>query len=294
MPAVAPAPAGLVQAKAASSVGAWLLAGTVLAVLAYAWANRLEGDLTPKTGTGYLLGIVGATMMLSLLLYPLRKSWKLLSRAGSVRLWFTAHMILGVIGPALIVLHSNFSLRSTNATVAMSLLLAVVASGILGRYVYARLGAGVNGQRVSLTGLLADAQHLRAAFGAEMEHAPAIEAAITAYEDEAQALRQMRFGSIRAWLYLGSRTRACRRFVIAEAEAILEAHALRARWTPKTLEEHLAAANAHFDAYFATIQRAASLHFFERLFRFWHVFHLPLFLLLILAAIGHVIAVHMY
>ena len=46
--------------------------------------------------------------------------------------------------------------------------------------------------------------------------------------------------------------------------------------------------------YFAAVNKAAAFAFYERLFALWHVLHMPLFILLVLAAIVHVVAVHLY
>ena len=55
----------------------------VAVVLGYAWTQRNEGHITAEYGIGYWLGITGATMMLLLLLYPLRKRIRfLLALAG--------------------------------------------------------------------------------------------------------------------------------------------------------------------------------------------------------------------
>jgi hypothetical protein len=42
------------------------------------------------------------------------------------------------------------------------------------------------------------------------------------------------------------------------------------------------------------IGRVAQFSFYERLFALWHVLHLPIFLLMIISALFHVLAVHMY
>ena len=42
------------------------------------------------------------------------------------------------------------------------------------------------------------------------------------------------------------------------------------------------------------VRRAAELQSYERLFALWHVFHLPFFYLLVVTALIHVLAVHMY
>jgi hypothetical protein len=42
------------------------------------------------------------------------------------------------------------------------------------------------------------------------------------------------------------------------------------------------------------VRRVAALQSYERLFSIWHVFHLPFFYMLVVAALIHVLAVHMY
>jgi hypothetical protein len=44
----------------------------------------------------------------------------------------------------------------------------------------------------------------------------------------------------------------------------------------------------------AAVKKAAALAFYERLFRLWHVLHVPLFFLLVIAAIIHVFAAHYF
>jgi hypothetical protein len=215
-------------------------------------------------------------------------------RSGSVRQWFTIHMLLGVLGPTLIVIHSNFTLKSTNATVAMTIMLLVVASGLFGRYIYSQIHVGMSGKRSDLRGLLADVAAMREAFGVDMEHAPEIRSQLVTFEAQAKALRTSKFGSFRATVLLVPRSRRLQRQVKAEAQAIISARALREHWDAATHRRRVEAALAQLDVYISTVRRASSLHFFARLFRLWHVLHMPLFLLLIMVAIGHVIAVHLY
>ena len=44
----------------------------------------------------------------------------------------------------------------------------------------------------------------------------------------------------------------------------------------------------------SVLRKFAQLRAFERLFALWHVVHYPLFMVLVLAAVVHVLAVHMY
>jgi hypothetical protein len=44
----------------------------------------------------------------------------------------------------------------------------------------------------------------------------------------------------------------------------------------------------------AAVRKAAAFAFYERLFRLWHVLHLPLFFILIMAAVIHIVAAHLF
>jgi hypothetical protein len=48
------------------------------------------------------------------------------------------------------------------------------------------------------------------------------------------------------------------------------------------------------DEHLRRVRRVAELGSYERMFSLWHVFHLPFFYMLIVAALVHVLAVHMY
>ena len=213
-----------VSAKATGNeqrAGTWPVAelafcSVVIASLGYAYWVRREGLLTPAAGIGYYLGIAGSLMMLSLLLYPLRKTWKVLQNAGSVHLWFNVHAAFGILGPALVIAHSNFELNSTNATVAMAIMLLVVASGVIGRYIYSLIHVGMSGKRAQLSELLDDADALRHAFGKDMQLAPEIEAELKAYEEEVLKSRKSALGSFAASLFVSARSRAVQSQIIGK------------------------------------------------------------------------------
>ena len=93
--------------------------GAAFATLAGFLLTRRYELVDPEYGAGYWLGIVGAALMAILLLYPLRKRLRVLHGLGSTRHWFRMHMIFGVLGPILILYHSNFTSGSLNSNVAM-------------------------------------------------------------------------------------------------------------------------------------------------------------------------------
>ena len=160
----------------------------VVVVLSIGWLNRDDNGLTPVSGVGYWLGIAGSGLMLLLLLYPLRKRLPSLQVIGTVAFWFRAHMILGVVGSALILWHANFRLGSINSSVALVTMLVVAMSGIVGRYLYRKVHLGLYGRKAEVREILADIDLLKALFdlfaeildymceiGAAYESAPDVE-----------------------------------------------------------------------------------------------------------------------
>lgn len=112
------------------------------------WAARDQRYLVAESGIGYWFGIIGGSMMLVLLIYPLRKRFRRWAVIGSVKSWFRIHMILGVAGPVIIIFHSGFKLGSFNSSVAFFCMLTVAISGLVGRKLYEGIHHGLYGSKV--------------------------------------------------------------------------------------------------------------------------------------------------
>src|SRR5262249_55531378 len=114
---------------------------------------------------GYALGIIGGSLMLLLFLYSARKRIPWLRFLGPSAHWFRFHMVLGVLGPLCILYHSNFALGATNSNVALFCMLTVAGSGLIGRYIYARIHHGLYGSKLTLGELRKGADNLRTSSG---------------------------------------------------------------------------------------------------------------------------------
>jgi hypothetical protein len=265
-----------------------------LAALWIGWAARNEGHLTPEKGTGYWLGIAGGVAMLLLLLYPFRKRVAFLRYIGSVSAWFKIHMLLGLLGPILILYHANFKLGSTNSNVAMISMLTVAISGIAGRYLYGKIHLGLYGRRAAIGDVLADAESWQQTLGDDLPQAKEIQALLTAFSNDATSPRGSIGASTLVLLALPWRARRCRRQVLARANEMIAGQALQQGWSRWARGRQRSLVRGHLKQYFSAVKRAAAFAVFERLFALWHVLHLPLFILLILTATLHVIAVHTF
>ncbi|MBX2805100.1 MAG: pyridine nucleotide-disulfide oxidoreductase [Hyphomicrobiales bacterium] len=271
-----------------------LFCAAILGVLYASWSQRNEGHLTPETGVGYWLGITGATIILILILYPLRKRVRFLRALGRVPTIFRLHMIFGIVGPTLIVVHSNWHLYSLNATVAMTAMLTVVASGIVGRYLYSKVHMGLYGRKAEVRQILADASVLKRALGEDLPQTEQLLEQLQAFE--ADVLGPRRSFLVQSWvlLTLGIRQRFLRNRLLRMARVAINKEGVRRGWSAGARKKRVALVREHLGLYFATTKKAARFGVYERLFAVWHMLHMPLFFLLAAAAVVHVIAVHLY
>jgi hypothetical protein len=248
--------------------------------------------ITPETGMGYILGIVGGSMMILLLIYPLRKRMQALAPIGSVKLWFNIHMVLGVLGPLLVLFHANFRTGATNSNVALWCMLLVSGSGLIGRYFYTRIHSKMSGSHETLSGLRGQLNRLqmvssRLAFVPDFaERVSTLEAVMTARLESIPGLLRPLVVLVRAWqarLRMYSHLRRS-----ARAHALL--HNIPVSRMQREVQAARELARRHIDA----VRRVTELTTYERLFSLWHVLHLPLFFMLLVAGIVHVVAVHVY
>ena len=278
-----------------SRVSPVLVAIAVGSILFVGWMQRDEEYLTPETGLGYWLGIYGGSAMLMLLIYSLRKRYQVLRVIGSVPFWFRFHMMLGIAGPVLIIFHSNFSLGSLNSNVALFTMLMVAASGIVGRYLYGKIHLGLYGRKAEIKEILADADSLKEQLGDEFL---AMQHIVDGLNEFSQRLeKRTPRGLVSSFLSGGAlavSTRLSRGKIVAEARRLVRKEARSRGWSWRERRRRLAKVTEIVNSYFGAVLKAAEFTFYERLFALWHVLHLPLFFLMVMAAVIHVWAVHHY
>jgi hypothetical protein len=281
-------------AKPLLDLGPLLFAAVVIAALYLGWINRDEGHITAESGLGYWLGIIGSLMMLLLLLYPLRKRARFLRGLGRVPAWFRSHMFLGVIGPTLIIFHANFRSTSLNATVALVFMLIIVASGIIGRYLYSKIHMGLYGTKAEIREMLGDADLMKRALGGDYEGASRLISALGQFEGRVLVRHSGFLSSLWSFIALSWRWQNLRGRLLHEAKAAIDVEGKQRGWSGRVRRRQLKLVKEHLSIYFAAVNKAARFGVYDRMFAFWHVLHMPLFFLLVLTAILHVIAVHLY
>ncbi len=105
--------------------------------------------LRPAGSRGIIFGIVGTSMMVLMLVYTIRKRTRLLGRTTSLRPFLDFHILLGVLGPLFIVLHTSFKVQGLVAVSFWSMV-AVALSGFFGRYLYLQIPRNIQGNELTL------------------------------------------------------------------------------------------------------------------------------------------------
>ncbi len=230
---------------------------TPLRVRAYAPQHKL---LRPSGPVGLALGIAGAALMFGgTAAYEARKRLQVLSNAGTMKAWLEMHIFCGLVGPALVTLHTSFKFNGI-VSVAYWSMLSVLASGFVGRYLYARIPRTQRGVEMDRKAIEERAAELRREL-ADMTVPVKLLLRIEEMEKDLlpaegrHGIASLLFGS----LAIRRKTRAIERTIRS------------AGLTRQLIREALHAEAERINL----LRRAASLDLTRRLFALWHVFHMP-------------------
>ncbi len=270
----------------------WFL--LIAAILAFGWLVRDEEYFTAESGAGYNLGIIGGAMMLLLLLYPLRKASHLMRNMGAVKYWFRFHMILGVLGPVLVLFHANFSFGSMNSRIVLLTALIVAGSGLFGRYFYGKVHYGLYGKKASLLELRKMIESDKGAVKRVLHYAPALQQKLYKFDDLALEVRYSFLGSAIHGIKIAFWSRWLHLVLRFNLRRTIDVAARREKWVGAERKRHTTELRRYIKAHIKGGLKVAEFNIYERMLALWHMFHLPIFILLIIVTAIHIIAVHMY
>jgi hypothetical protein len=258
------------------------------------WQISRQGYFEAGDDVGYWLGVAGGVMMLLLFSYPLRKHFRFAQGWGRVKWWFVVHMLLGVGGPLLILLHSTFHVGSLNAAVALYSMIIVALSGVVGRFIYARVHRGLRGEVVSLKELQAHVSPEQEDVRSRLAFAPTVEAKLRAFEQTELKAKPGWLTYFRQVFWLPIMQVFVYRQCVAELHAPIRKLAAHSNWSPDDLVRRERHARKLVRRYLTAVVKVAHFTAYEKLFSLWHVAHIPFVYLLVISAIVHVVAVHAY
>lgn len=278
-------PARFLGSPHAPGVVVTLFTTVIILTVTWGWLLRERIPFTPKAGLGYALGIAGGLAMLLLSFYSVLKRVRFMRRLGPISHWFHLHVILGVIGPVLILFHCNFHLGAPNSNVALFCMLAVAASGVVGRYIYTHISDGLYGARATFAELHAQLDVSAHTLGERLPPGSRAARRLAAFATSARAPHRTARARFFRLVGLPLQARWVHRRVL---------HDLRCDLGSETRRANYEATCTLIGAYIAALVTEVQFSAYERLFSLWHALHIPLFIMLVLTGVLHVLAVHMY
>lgn len=165
---------------------------------------RFAGSLA-----GFALGVAAATLMVSLLIYPLAKySTRLkpwITRVASMRALLAFHVYAGVFGAFLAILHTGHKYQSPLGIALVITMLVVVATGVVGRYYLPETSAELREEQSRLATLRSAYDRTAAAFAERQALEDAAAAGISAPALRDVSVRQLVEGIADLEYAVGSR-----------------------------------------------------------------------------------------
>lgn len=238
--------------------------------------------LQPSGYIGQSAGIAAFLIFVFLWLYPLRKKWKALRWTGSVGQWLDVHVTTALALPLLLAIHAGWR---ADGVIGLGLLamLIVIASGLVGRYLYTRIPRARSGIELTRDEVNAQRRELIQELAAATGLTPhALEESLRGGERATTSGNPLRVlaALVADDLVRWRRVRRLRRHwaALARDGAALDSRRLReaARLANRELKLE---------------QQSRMLEATHRVFRYWHVAHRPFALTALVAVIIHVAVV---
>lgn len=233
-----------------------------------------HSSLKPSGPVGHGLGIVGTLLILiGVFSYIARKKNKLLPRFGALKYWLEFHIFLCSVGPLLILFHTAFKFGGI-VSISFWSMVAVVLSGIIGRFIYIQIPRTIQGRELSRTEIreMKDnmSQSLRVKYNFDE---PTYNQLILATQKEFEAGDGGLFGRMTRRMQYNKEIKNNVRSILRQANM-----------TGRERKAVIALVNNEMSLN-AKINRLQTM---QTLFKYWHVAHLPFALIMLVIMVIHV------
>lgn len=230
--------------------------------------------LKPSGAFGHGYGIVGTLLVLiGVFTYIARKRYRFLTRLGRLKYWLEFHIFLCSLGPILILFHTAFKFGGI-VSISFWSMVAVVAGGVIGRFIYIQIPRSIEGRELSLQevrGMKTNiGTFLQNSYQLDQESYDAVlESTLVSYEERKTNLIT---GIVQKFFD--------DKMTIRRVKGILRKNGLSGpdiRHVAKLVGNELALNN-----------RIDRLQTMQQLFKYWHVAHLPFALIMLIIMVIHV------
>lgn len=226
--------------------------------------------LKPSGAFGHGLGIVGTLLILiGVFGYQAKKRnrW-LATHFGRLKYWLEFHIFLCTLGPVMILFHTAFKFGGI-VSVSFWSMVAVVASGVIGRFIYIQIPRTIEGRELSLN----EIKTMKVNLGEILKNQYRLDEADFQTIVDAIEVKSRSGGNIFSQYFEDKKT-------IRQVKNILRRNSLIGadiRSIAKMVNHEI-----------SLNRRIERLQTMQKLFRYWHVAHLPFALIMLIIMVIHV------
>ena len=232
--------------------------------------------LKPSGSWGHGFGIVGTLMMIvGVSVYMIRKRVRWLFNIGYLKHWLELHIFLCTVGPILVLYHTAFKFGGIVSVSFWSMVL-VVLSGIVGRFIYVQIPRTIQGQEMSINAIndLRENLAVKVNKAIDFDQKTLDEFKVIASPERFKELEFLTALSIIPGDYLKIRN------ILRKIKKDLKSAGL-----PGVVRKDIIRA-ARIEILLA--RRIGLLRTFHKLFRYWHIAHLPFAITMFVIMLVHV------
>ncbi len=242
--------------------------------------SPLDPLLNPARPVGLAFGVAGLSLFLFMWLYPMRKRVRVMHSLGGVGTWLRIHVVVGLALPVIVAVHAGWRFHGLIGLGYFAMLL-VSLSGVVGRYLYSHIPRHRNGLELTRDEVANERRALLTRIAAEAGLNP-VEVEFALSTGPARAGRT---GLGRVFLQMVTDDLARRRALRRIRRRWMQPRPGAAAPDPKALKGTMKLARREIKL----DQQVRMLDATHRIFRWWHVAHLPVALTAVLAVLVHVV-----
>jgi len=232
--------------------------------------------LKPSGLIGHGLGIFGSFfMIIGVATYMIRKRVKLFFKFGYLKYWLEFHIFLCTLGPILILYHTAFKFGGI-VVVSFWSMVAVVLSGVIGRYLYVQIPHTIQGQMIGMNELNSLSEKLSQQLKEDFKIPGEI---FTKIEEISATHRYKRVKFTKGLLLMANDYFGIKNVIRSLKHELKEAGVSKSK-----RKEILHTAKNKL----VISRRIGMLHTMQKLFGYWHVVHLPFALIMFIIMVVHI------
>ncbi|MDW3192915.1 MAG: hypothetical protein R8G66_11140 [Cytophagales bacterium] len=271
------------MSKLGHKIYIWSMSLITVALTIYLAVAGFEYYATPETDRFYLdshdwfkpsgifgqgLGVIGTLLMvIGVVIYILRKRYNFLSKFLRLKYLLEFHIFLCTIGPIMVLFHTAFKFGGI-VSIAFWSMVAIVASGVIGRFIYIQIPRTIEGREMTL----GQVKHMKSVLSETLRVSFGLD------QDMSQLITSFTDGTTANASYVQRYFN--RRNAISTIKKALTEKDIRARERRnilKMVNEEITLAG-----------RIERLQTMQKLFKYWHVAHLPFALIMLIIVVLHV------